>query len=300
MSPLRLAGVFGPVVTTFSPRSGDLDLAAFARNARAHLSAGFAGLVVCGSTGEAALLTEDERQQVLDCARREVPPNRLLLMGTGAESTRVTVERCRQAKASGADAVLVVAPHYYSAAMTHEALRAHYHRVADESPLPILLYNIPKYMHFKLSPELVAELARHENIVGIKDSSGDLELLTGYLHAQSDSFTVLTGNGGQLHAALLAGARAGILAVALFAGDHAVQVYSLHALGDHAAAARVQSELRPLAVSIVAELGVPGVKAAMDACGLAGGQVRSPLLDLDMAVRARVASLMVGLGAAAA
>ena len=299
MSPLRLAGVFGPVITTFSPRSGDVDLEALARNARAHVATGFAGLVVCGSTGEAALLTEDERRLVLESARREVPTDRLLLMGTGAESTRVTVERCQQAKASGADAVLVVAPHYYSAAMTHEALRAHYHRVADESPLPVLLYNIPKYMHFKLSPELVAELARHENIVGIKDSSGDLELLAGYLRAQSDSFTVITGNGGQLHPALMAGARAGILAVALFAGHHAVQIYKLYASGDHAAAERLQAELRPLAVTIVAELGVPGVKSAMDACGLAGGPVRSPLLDLDDVGRARVASLMVGLGAAA-
>jgi 4-hydroxy-2-oxoglutarate aldolase len=300
MNARDLAGVFGPVVTTFQPRSGDLDLVAFGRNVRAHLLDGLAGVVVCGSTGEAALLTEEERSQLLECARREVPKGRLLLMGTGAESTRLTIRRCRQALTSGADGVLVVAPHYYSSAMSHEALRTHYRRVADESPVPVLVYNIPKYMHFKLSPELVAELSKHPNIVGIKDSSGDLELLGGYLRSQSESFAVLTGNGGQLHPALLAGARAGILAVALFAAKQSVHVYDLHARHDHATAERVQATLKPLAVSIVAELGVPGVKAAMDAVGLAGGPVRGPLVDLDSASRARVATLLDGLAAVAA
>ena len=221
-------------------------------------------------------------------------------MGVGAESTRLTVHRAREAQTVGADAVLVVAPHYYSAAMSHEALRAHYRRVADESPLPVMLYNIPKYMHFKLSPELVAELAQHANIIGIKDSSGDLDLLGGYLKAQSESFTVFTGAGGQLHPALVAGARGGILAVALFATAASVQVYEAHKRGDHTAADAVQATLKPLAAVIVAELGVPGVKAALDAVGLAGGPVRSPLLDLDAAARSRVSGLLSEVGAAAA
>jgi 4-hydroxy-2-oxoglutarate aldolase len=300
MKARDLAGGFGPVVTTFQRRSGDLDLAAFGANVQAHLAAGLAGVVVCGSTGEAALLSEDERLEVLERARREVPMGRCLLMGTGAESTRLTVHRCREAQTVGADAVLVVAPHYYANAMTHEPLRTHYLRVAEESPLPVVLYNIPKYMHFKLTPELVSELAGHQNIIGIKDSSGDLELLGGYLRSQSETFTVLTGNGGQLHPALMAGARGGILAVALFAAAESVRVYSLHSRGEHQAAEREQAPLKPLAVSIVGELGVPGVKAAMDAAGLSGGPVRAPLLDLDTEGRARVSTLVAGLGKVAA
>jgi 4-hydroxy-2-oxoglutarate aldolase len=155
-------------------------------------------------------------------------------------------------------------------------------------------------MHFKLSPELVLELSKHPNIIGIKDSSGDLELLGGYLRSQSESFTVITGNGGQLHPALTAGARAGILAVALFAAERSVEVYDLHARSDHAAAERVQATLKPLAVSIVAALGVPGVKAAMDAVGLAGGPVRGPLVDLDAGARAGVGALVEGLAATVA
>ncbi len=297
---LRLDGVFGPVVSTFKRDSGDIDCTAFAENVKSHIATGQLGVVVCGSTGEAALLSETDRLELLEAARRTVPPEKMVFMGTGAESTRLTVRRCHEAQTVGADAVLVVAPHYYSNAMTVDALRAHYRRVADESPLPVLLYNIPKYMHFKLPPELVAELAEHPNIVGIKDSSGDLDLLTGYLQAQSDSFSVLTGNGGQLHPALMAGARGGILAVALFLSERSVAIFDAHKNGDMAEADRLQTEMRPLAVTIVAELGVPGVKAAMDAVGLHGGVVRAPLLDLDAASRSRVTALLSGLGAAAA
>jgi 4-hydroxy-2-oxoglutarate aldolase len=297
---LQLDGVFGPVVSTFKPDSGDIDEAAFSANVRSHLAAGLLGVVVCGSTGEAALLTEMERLELLESARRATPPDRMVLMGTGAESTRLTVRRCHEAQTVGADAVLVVAPHYYSNAMTVEALRAHYTRVADESPLPVLLYNIPKYMHFKIAPELVAELAAHPNVVGIKDSSGDLDLLKAYLQAKSATFSVLTGNGGQLHPALMAGARGGILAVSLFAAERSVAIFQAHAKGDHATADRLQAEMKPLAAAIVAELGVPGVKAAMDAVGLHGGPVRGPLLDLDAGGRARVSALLSGLSAAAA
>ena len=295
-----LSGVLGPVVSTFDAVTGDLDTVAFARNVKAHMAAGLHGIVVCGSTGEAALLSEDERLEALEAARRRVPLERLLLMGCGAESTRLTIHRCREAKTVGADAALVVAPHYYSNAMSDAALRTHYRRVADESPLPVVLYNIPKYMHFKLTPELVAELARHPNIIGIKDSSGDLALLGGYLASQSDGFSVLTGSGGQLHPGLVAGARGGILAVALFAAAQSVRIFDACRRGDFAVAESVQASLKPVAATIVGELGVPGVKAALDVVGLTGGPVRGPLLDLDAAGRARVAALLGASGLAAA
>lgn len=288
-------GVFAPVVSTFHPKTETLDAGAFAANIASHLSSGLDGVVVCGSTGEAALLTEEERLELLETARRVTPLGKLVIMGCGAESTRLTEHRCREAQTVGADAVLVVAPHYYSNAMSEQALRAHYMRVADASPLPVMLYNIPKYMHFKLSPELVAELAKHQNIVGIKDSSGDLELLGGYLRAQSDTFTVITGNGGQLHPAMLAGARGGILAVSLFGAAHSASIYKAHVSGDHATANELQDRMKPLAATIVGELGVPGVKAALDAVGLHGGTARGPLMNLDAAGVARVRELIATL-----
>lgn len=288
----QLLGVFGPVITTFYPQNGELDVASFAANIRAHLVAGLHGIVVTGSTGEAALLDATERAALADVAREMVPDDRMLIVGTGAESTRTCLQLTRDAAARGADAALVVAPHYYGAAMTGPALAGHYRRIADESPIPVVLYNIPKYMHFSLAPGLVSELSVHDNIIGIKDSSGDRSLLAAYLNAQSETFTVLTGNAGIFQHALRAGARGGILAVALFAAGLSLEVYDAMQRGDAASAEAAQARMIPLGAKIVAEMGVAGVKAAMDRVGLIGGPVRSPLLPLDEEQAELVAELL--------
>jgi len=279
---LTLQGVLGPVVTNFTA-SGELDRTAFANNIRAHLDAGMTGVVVAGSTGEAALLDERERASLVEVARYSVPSDKRLIVGTGAESTHTAQQLTRRAAERGADAVLVVAPHYYGAKAV--ALRDHYVAIADDSPVPVILYTIPKYMHFALPPQLVAELAQHENIVGIKDSSGDLEILAGYLKAQSDGFTVLTGNGSTFKRALELGARGGILAVSLFAAALALEVYTSRSQP-------AQDRLAPLSSRIVGDMGVAGVKAALDRVGLIGGPVRSPLAPLGDAELAQVAELL--------
>lgn len=289
----ELRGVLGPVTTPFDER-GELARAAFAENVRAHLAEGLSGVVVAGSTGEAALLDEAERDALVEWARPIVPADRWLIAGTGAESTRACIRRCRSAHERGADAVLVVAPHYYTGAMTVEALREHYAKVADASPLPVILYNIPKYAHFALHPHLVSELARHETVIGIKDSAGDLAMLERYLEAQSATFTVLTGNGPTFLNALERGVRGGILAMALFAGPLTVTILERHGAGDAEGARRAQERISPAASRIVGAFGVPGVKAALDAAGLAGGPVRSPLQPLNQAQRDEVAALTDG------
>jgi 4-hydroxy-2-oxoglutarate aldolase len=291
---VNLNGIFAPVVSTFHAGSEDLDLDGFASNIRSHIAEGLSGVVVAGSTGEAALLSEAERGALVATAREHTPADKLVIAGCGGESTRQTVARTQQAKENGADAVLVVAPHYYANAMTEEVLRSHYLRVAEESPLPVILYNIPKYMHFALPAELVAELAAHQNIVGIKDSSGQLEMLKGFIRAQSPAFSVLTGSGSGLQAGLEAGARGGILAVSLFAAGFALEVVRELADGNAAAASKAQARLKPMADVIVAKLGVPGVKAAMDASGKVGGVPRMPLLPLAAAGRAEVAAALAG------
>lgn len=289
----ELRGVLAPVITTFRADTEDLDLEGFRSNVRAHLADGLAGIVVAGSTGEAALLSEDERTALVRAARAEIPGDQWLIAGTGAESTRQCVARCRAAREAGADAVLVVAPHYYANAMTAAALLAHYQRVAEGSPLPVILYNIPKYMHFALPPELVAQLAEHPNVIGIKDSSGDLEMLKGFLRAQSEQFSVITGSGSGLHAGLEAGARGGILAVSLFAAGLALEVFDAVTSGAQTGrAVAAQARLAPMANVIVAKLGVPGVKAAMDHVGRSGGIPRLPLLPLTDAQRAEMVAAL--------
>ncbi|MGH7664114.1 MAG: dihydrodipicolinate synthase family protein [Gemmatimonadaceae bacterium] len=297
----ELRGIFAPVVTNFGPEGSALDERGFLDNLAAHLDAGMAGIVVAGSTGEAPLLDDLERQTLVAWARAVVPADRWLIAGTGSESTRQCIRRTQDAADRGADAVLVVAPHYYTTAMTDAALSRHFHSVADESPIPILLYNIPKYAHLTLAPALVAELARHEKIIGIKDSSGDLGLLAGYLQTQSKGFAVLTGNTSSLAAAFSLGARGAILAAALFAPRLALDIREgiaepgyagARAAGENERVTLLQRSLAAIGAEIVANMGVAGVKAALEHVGLAGGPVRSPLLSLDAAGRRRVASLL--------
>ena len=291
---MELNRIFAPITTPFDAR-GDVDVAAAAANCRALVKQGVNGIVIAGSTGEAALLNERERAALLDSVRKAVPSNPIL-MGIGAESTRQTIERAKAAAAGGADAVLCVAPHYYGAAMTDAALLTHYRAVADASTKPVVLYTIPKYMHFALSAQLVAELAKHPNIIGIKDSSGDPAILAGYLAAQSDSFTVLTGNGAQWLNALRAGARGGILAVALFAPALARTVLDSHRAGREAEADAAQAKLTPLAVEIVGKMGIGAIKIACHATGFVGGPVRGPLTNPDEAARRRVLELLAAAG----
>jgi 4-hydroxy-2-oxoglutarate aldolase len=287
-----LEGVFAPVVSTFYAKGGELDVASYAANVRAHLNAGLHGIVVAGSTGEAALLDLDERSALVDATRELTPSDKWVIVGTGAESTRTCLVQTKAAAKRGADAVLVVAPHYYSNAMTEEALRQHYRRVADESPVPVILYTIPKYMHFSLPESLVAELAQHENVIGIKDSSGNKDILAGFLKAKSPTFSVLVGNAQIFHHALMSGATGGILAAAMIAPAFALDIYENHRRGDMQAADAAQAKLHPLGAKIVGELGVPGVKAALDRLGLCGGPMRLPLQSLDAQQAATVDELL--------
>ncbi len=287
-----LGGILGPVTTPFDSETGDFAPVSFRSLISAHLSAGLDGIVVAGSTGEAALLEEAERLQLVECARAQVPEDKWLIVGVGGESTRITIRRAAEAAARGADAVLVVSPHYYGAAMTREALASHFLQVADGSPVPVVLYNIPKYAHLTLEPSLVAELAGHDQVIGIKDSSGDLVLLRAYLQSQSPAFSVLTGSGSSLHTALEMGARGGILAVALFASALTLEVRDAILSGNRDRAMSSQERLVPLAREIVSAWGVAGVKAALDSVGLVGGPVRSPLLPLSGAQRAEIRELL--------
>lgn len=280
-----------PVTSPFDA-AGELALDRFARQVQYYLDTGLSGVLVAGSSGEAALLDDDERVRLLDAARAVVPTDRWLLAGIGGESTRVTVRRAHEAARAGADAVLVVAPHYFQRRMSDAALEAHYRRVADESPLPTMLYNVPAYAHLVLSPSLVHRMAEHPNVIGMKDSAGNLAVLAEYMQAAGDGFRVLTGSGQTTREALVAGASGGILAVALFAAPLVVALDDAVHSGNESAAVALQMRLAALAKGIVAELGPPGLKAAMDVVGLEGGAPRSPLLPLDSVERDRVSALL--------
>jgi 4-hydroxy-2-oxoglutarate aldolase len=278
-------------VTPFD-QNGTLDRDAALRNVRALLNAGLHGVLLAGSTGEAALLDQTERDGLLQAVRDEVPSSRFLLMGVGAESTRHTIARAKHAATLGADAVLVVAPHYFTALMTPAAQKAHYLAVADASPAPVVLYSVPAFMHYHLDPDAVCELSTHENIIGIKDSSGNAEWRNGYLRAKSPTFAVMTGHAPSLSQALGDGCAGAVLAAACIAPKLALAVAQGIGLGHPADAAQAQDGLRRIAMEVAAVYGVPGLKAAVDAAGMIGGAPRSPLLPLGDEGRAIVRNVV--------
>lgn len=287
----RPSGLLVPLTTPFDRATGDIAPVDLRDNARALLERGVDGLVAAGSTGEAALLDDDEYRQLVEWLRDVVPDDRWLIAGAGRESTRDTVGACRVAAELGADAVLVRPPAYYAPALSPAALTTHFRRVADESPLPVLLYNIPKYTHVAIGEGMIPALAEHANVWGVKDSSGDLKNFASYRDA-APNWTLLVGSGALYYAALEMGGAGAIAAVACCAAALAVRIGERFRAGDKAAAGLAQETVAPLHREIVSRLGVPGIKAAMDEVGLVGGPARSPLEDLDAKAREGVRQLL--------
>jgi 4-hydroxy-2-oxoglutarate aldolase len=294
----RPQGVLVAITTPFDEATGEVAPVALRNNARALIDAGVHGILAAGSTGEASLLSEDEYRSVVGWLRDVVPEDRWLLAGAGRESTRATILACRVATDEGADIVLVRPPGYYGPTLSHAALVSHFRRVADESPIPVMVYNIPKYTHVALADQVLAALADHPNIIGAKDSSGDLKNFASYRDAVPD-WALFVGSGSLLYAALEMGAVGGVLAAACFAAPLAVRIHSAFERKDRAAAGAAQEILTPINKEIVSTMGVPGIKVAMDVAGLTGGPVRPPLQDLGTRERARVAEMLRGAGVAA-
>lgn len=287
---LSLRGIIPPVPTPFTA-DGDLDVAALQGLIRA-LEPHVDGFLILGSNGEAAFLTEAERRRVFEAARSAIPAHKPMLVGTGGEATRLVASRNDEAGEVGADAALVLPPHYYVGSMTEGALQRHYETLADSSPVPLMLYNFPGVTTLALSPGLTAKLARHENIVGIKDSSGNVAALTETVRQLPADFQVLTGNAPTFLAALALGARGGILAVANVAAAGCRRLYDAFCGGDLAAARALQLGLNPLAQAVTTRYGVPGLKAAMRSQGLPAGYPRAPLLNVGQEVEGELAALL--------
>lgn len=286
------SGVFLPVTTPFEAATSDLDAEGFGDNLRRWAAHPIRGVVVGGSTGEAPFLDPDELVRLTDGARAALPPAVRLVAGTGMESTRATVRASRAVARCGAEAVLVRPPSYFRAQMTPEALREHFLAVADASPVPVILYHVPKFVPVDLVPELVGRLLEHENIVAIKDSSGDLRNLGALAEACAGRGSVLVGSGAHLYAGLELGAAGGILAVALLAPAESCAVVEAWTAGRMAEAGRAQEVLGPLNRVIVGGTGVPGIKHALDLLGYAGGPPRPPLRPPSPEARREVAAAL--------
>ena len=293
MTERQLAGVFPPIPTPFDPTTGDVAAPQLQQNIRRLLAEHVHGIVVSGTTGEASMLDPDEQREVVAAASEVIRQQAWLIVGTGAESTRQNIALGKAAAAEGADAVLVRAPSYFSAQTTPATLAAHFRAVADASSIPVIIYNIPKYTRIALDPALLQQLAGHERIIGVKDSSGDLKSLGAY-RAAVPEWSVLAGSASLLYAGLELGCQGAVIGVSCYAAKLCVQLMSEFSKGDRTAAGRLQERITPLDREIVGKLGPAGVKAAMDAVGLYGGPTRAPLAPLSVADRERVSALVRG------
>lgn len=291
MATLNLAGVFPPVPTPFTADES-VDPSALAGNIRILLRAAIRGIVVLGSNGEAPLLNDDESLRLIEAARDAVPRDRVLIAGTGRESTRQTIELTRRAANAGADAVLVRTPSLFKAQLTADAFTRHYTEVAERSPVPVLLYNFTSLMGVTLHPEAVARLAQHPNVIGMKESGTDEALLRAYGAHASSAFALLGGTVTALHASIAAGATGAILASAVVLPERSVELFELFRAGEIERGRALQARLIEVNKFVTATYGIAGLKIAQDLAGQRGGLPRLPSLPAPAHARDEIAAAL--------
>jgi 4-hydroxy-2-oxoglutarate aldolase len=283
----RFTGIFTPIVTPFTA-ADEIDAGAMRRNVARWMQTSLTGLVVLGSTGEAAQLEDAEADRLIELARDGVPATRALIAGTGRESTKATIAATRRAAAAGVDGVLVRTPAFFKSQMTSEVFVRHYTEVAEASPVPVLLYNVTMFTGVNLLPDAVERLASHPNIVGMKESGSDIGAIADVIARTPDDFTLLAGSATTLFHALCAGCDGGVLALASLVPDECAAMMQLVSAGRLDEARQLQRRLMPLARLVGGKHGVPGLKATLEPAGYEGGVPRPPLRPVSAEVAAEL------------
>ncbi len=273
---LNLNGIIAALPTPFG-YDGEIDHEKLKDNVAHWNRTDLTAYLILGSTGEFPHLTTDEKLAVIETVRGAMSPEKLLLVGTGELSTRQTIEMTRRAHELGADGGVVITPFYYKKVLQDEHHEAHYQRIADNSPMPIVIYLIPQFAGVYLMQETVARLAEHPNIIGLKESSGDLAALKEmFRELRTGDFSVLVGSPAILCEALEAGCAGAVLAVSAFAPNTACEIERAYRHGNYERADELQKRLAALA-RVTAASGIGHLKAAMDLVGLYGFLPRSPM-----------------------
>ncbi|XP_005749648.1 4-hydroxy-2-oxoglutarate aldolase, mitochondrial isoform X1 [Pundamilia nyererei] len=280
---LDLSGIYPPIATPFTAKE-DVDYQKLEENLQKYAKIPFKGLVVQGSNGEYPYLTVEERVEVVRTVKQSLPAGRLLIAGSGCESTRATIQLTQKTAAAGADAVLVVTPCFYKGKMDSRALIHHFTKLADSSPVPVVLYSVPANTGLELPLDAVVELSQHPNILGVKDSGGDITRIGLIVHkTKAQDFQVLAGSAGFLMAAYCVGAIGGVCALANVLGQELCELEHLCVSGRWEEARVLQQRLIEPNAAVTRKLGVPALKQAMEWFGFHGGSCRSPLQPLTEA-----------------
>lgn len=288
---MKLQGIFQPLTTPFGA-DGSLALDRLRDNVSRYNRTRTAGYVVVGSTGESVLLRDNEIELVFAAVREAAAPEKILIAGTGVDSTAETIDRTNRAASLGYHAALVKTPYYYKMLMTPEVHAEHYLRVADAAKIPLLIYSVPQFTGVAVEAPLVAKLAQHPNIIGIKESSGNVQRVEEIIGATSADFQTLVGSATTLYPSMVMGAVGGVLALANVLPDLCVELFDA-ACGNHLERAKnLQHRIIEPTRIIVAKIGIPGIKYAMDRVGYFGGPPRLPLLPLNDAQKKEVENVL--------
>ena len=273
---LKIKGILPPMITPFK-ENGEVDYDAYVYNVKKWAATGLSGLLVLGSNSETAFLSEEEK---LTCVRlaAENANGKLIMVGSGMETASETIRLTNKCAGLGAQCALILPPNYYDAAMTTPALVEFFTEVAEGSKIPILIYNVPKFTHVVMKPELIATLSKHPNIIGMKDSSGDVPGFASYMRAcKGQEFSMIVGTASALYPALCLGADGGILALANCNPNECVEVYDLYHAGKMQEACGLYQRIFPINTAVTGTYGIPGLKVACDLMGFKGGYPRKPL-----------------------
>jgi 4-hydroxy-2-oxoglutarate aldolase len=296
---VNLQGIFAPLTTPFSS-DGNVSLPHLRENIGRYNKTGLAGYAINGSTSESVLLRWDEVYRVWETAREAAAPNKILIAGTGAESTAETIEHTNRAAGFGYGVALVRTPSFYKPAMSEEALAEHYLRVADAARIPILVYSVPVFTHVTVEAPLIARVSKHANIMGMKDSSGNVQGIADIIGAAPKHFQTLVGSASTLYESLEKGAVGAILALACAFPELCVEIYDASRAGESAKANSLAQQLIAPAKMFGPQYGIAGLKYALDRLGYFGGPPRPPLLPISESAGREIDSLLSNLTAQSA
>ncbi|CAB3982926.1 4-hydroxy-2-oxoglutarate aldolase, mitochondrial [Paramuricea clavata] len=277
---MDISGIFPPIPTPFN-KEEEIDYVKLKENVQKWNEIPFKGYVVQGSNGEFAYMDPDERVKLVEKVREFAPKEKLIIAGAACEGTNQTINMAQKMASVGADSVLVATPCFYKSGMTKEALEMHYIKVADSCPVPVILYSVPANTGIDLPEEVIVNLSKHPNIIGLKDSGGNITKIGSVIHRTlKGRFQVLAGSASFLYASLSLGAVGGVCALANVLGREVCKLAELHKMGEHEKAKELQHQLILPNTAVTARHGIAGLKTAMEMFGYYGGPTRSPLLPL--------------------
>lgn len=283
------SGIIIPHITPFGP-SGELDEEGLRKDVDFWIENGVHALVACASNGEAIYMTREERRRVVSTVLDEANGRVPVLAGSGSAGTQQAIALTKDARDLGADGVLVVTPYYFKP--DQNQVYHYYEDIAEAVNIPIILHDVPKFTGLNLEPRVVQKLAELDNVVGIKDSSGNMRQIQELIRLAGDKISVLAGSGNMIHPTLVSGGHGAVVAIANVAPSLTRKIYDAHINADQKTAREMQLALVPLDDFLTTAHGIPAIKAALDMLGEVGGYPRKPLTPLGEQPRNQLERLL--------